>query len=71
MKCPYCNGEMQAGYLRNPRGVIAWTPAEEKANVLQNRVKDYQIALGTHTALNGTTVQTAHCPDCEIFLIAK
>ena len=62
---------MQDGYLRNPRGVIAWTPEGEKANVLQSKAKDYQIDLGTHTAMGGTTVETAHCPACEIFLIKK
>lgn len=62
---------MREGYLRNPRGVIAWTPAEEKANCLQSRAKAYQIALGTHAALTGTTVKTAYCPACGIFLIAN
>lgn len=69
MQCPKCGKEMEKGYLRNPRGVIAWTPDGEKANVLQSRVKENQVELGTHTGLGVTTVAASYCPDCALVLI--
>lgn len=69
MKCPYCQREMTEGYLRNPRGVIAWTPMGMKANVLQSKAKDYQVKLGEMTPTGVTTVPTYYCKDCGIFLM--
>lgn len=71
MRCAYCGNEMEQGYVKNPRGVIAWTPAGERANVLQSRAKEYQIPLGTTTKLGATTVETMYCPECGIFIMKK
>lgn len=71
MKCPVCGKEMSEGFIKNPRGVIAWTPKEKKTNILQSKVKDYQIKLGISEGMGVTIVDTNYCEDCGMFIIQK
>lgn len=71
MQCAICKNELKEGFLKNPRGVIAWTPKGEKANVLQSRVKDNQVRLGQSRGLGVNIVECNYCEECEMFFIKK
>lgn len=71
MECPICKKELEEGFIKNPRGVIAWTPKGEKANVLQSKIKDNQIRLGESQGLGVNTVECNYCEECGMFFIKK
>ena len=71
MKCAICKNELREGFIKNPRGVIAWTEKGDKANILQGKIKDDQIRLGESQGLGVNIVTCNYCEECEMFFIKK
>ena len=67
MKCPYCEKEMELGYIQSPNGVV-WTPKKhliESFAVLDGN----GISLANGAAINAGTVYAYKCSKCQKVVI--
>ncbi len=60
MRCPYCNEEMQQGYLQTGQR-IAWTKKIHKISLLP---KDGEVLFANNT-IRGTSFQAYICKGCK------
>ena len=68
MKCPYCNKEMESGYVQCRDG-LHWTPKKQKVAVLSGMGKG-AIAIGNENGYMANSFATAfHCDDCKTVII--
>lgn len=68
MKCPYCDKEMQLGYIQCRDG-LHWTPKKQKAAALSGMGKG-AIAIGNENGYMANSYATAfHCDDCKTVII--
>lgn len=66
MICPYCNEEMEKGYV-NQTSVflpLEWYPAKREGGILISNKRNIKLA----TAKNGSLVMH-HCAPCRKFVI--
>ena len=68
MKCPYCDKEMQSGYIQCRDGLY-WTPKKQKVAALSGIGKG-AIAIGNENGYMANSSATAfHCDDCKTVII--
>ncbi|MBR2412906.1 MAG: hypothetical protein IKB13_00205 [Clostridia bacterium] len=67
MNCPYCNNEMEIGYIQCRDGVH-WTPKKQLVAALSFLGKD-SISLANGAADNANTVFAYKCGACEKVII--
>ena len=67
MKCPYCQKEMELGYIQCRDGVI-WTSKKVFAAALSSLGKD-SLSLGNGAGRNNTVVYAHKCADCKKVII--
>ncbi len=67
MKCPYCNREMELGYIQCRDGVT-WTPKKQPVAALSFLGKD-NISLENGAADNSRTVYAYKCGECKKVVI--
>lgn len=61
MKCPYCNEEMEKGYIQSARPIF-WGEEKHKISFQPNRDKEFTISKGF---LTGCTVESYYCINCK------
>lgn len=66
MLCPYCNTEMQRGYIQCRDGVT-WTEKKYPIAALSSLAKGRSLANGA--ADNGRAVYAYHCAACRKVII--
>ena len=67
MKCPYCNKEMELGYILCRDGVT-WTPKKQLVAALSVLGKD-SVSLENGAADNSRTVYAYKCGACKKVVI--
>ncbi len=67
MKCPYCNKEMELGYIQCRDGVT-WTPKKQLVAALSVLGKD-SLQLTNGADDNFKTVYAFKCSDCKKVII--
>ncbi len=68
MKCPYCNKEMESGYVQCRHG-LHWTPKKQKVAALSGMGKG-AIAIGNDNGYMANSSAIAfHCKDCKMVII--
>lgn len=68
MNCPYCNKEMQSGYVQCRDGLY-WTPKKQKVAALSGMGKG-AIAIGNDKGYMANSYATAfHCENCKTVII--
>ena len=68
MKCPYCDNEMQKGYIQCRDGVY-WTPIKQWVSALSSMAKG-AIAIGTDDKLMPkSSAEAYHCETCKKVII--
>lgn len=68
MKCPYCNNEMQQGYVQCRDGVY-WTPKKQWVSTLSSLAKG-AVALGSNDKFMEKSKATAfNCDKCKNVII--
>ena len=68
MKCPYCNNEMQKGYVQCRDGVT-WTPKKQLVASLAS-LSAGAIRIGKDSGLSPNSVAEAyHCEACKKVII--
>ena len=66
MICPYCEEEMQKGWIEQERFGLRWTPCE-KRGFLESLLEPHDIRL---TSLShGGRLIVYHCEKCRKFII--
>ena len=66
MICPYCENEMQKGWIDQDRMGLSWTPDEERG-FLKSLLEPHDIRL-TSLAYGGRLI-VYHCEACKKFII--
>lgn len=68
MKCPYCNNEMQQGYVQCRDG-LTWTPKKQRVAALSS-FGEGAIPIGKHNGLVGNSIAVAYnCEQCKKVII--
>lgn len=67
MKCPYCDKEMELGYIQCRDG-ITWTPKRQLVASLSFLGRD-SISLAKGAADNSSAVYAHKCNDCKKVII--
>ena len=67
MKCPYCNNDMELGYIQCRDGVT-WTPKKQFAAALSSLAKN-SVSLENGAADNSRTVYAYKCAECRKVII--
>lgn len=67
MKCPYCNKDMESGYIQCRDGVT-WTPKKQPVAALSFFGKD-SVSLANGAAENSRTVYAYKCGECKKVII--
>ena len=67
MKCPYCDREMELGYIQCRDGVT-WTPKKQLVAALSFLGKN-SISLANDAAENSKTVYAHKCSSCQKVII--
>ena len=66
MICPYCNGEMELGYIDQTRILIPliWYPVNREQGFFKSTKKDIKL-----TSAIGGAAPTYYCEKCRKFII--
>lgn len=67
MRCPYCNNEMDLGFIQCRDGVT-WTPKKQLVTALSILGKG-SISLKIGAAGNSSTVYAHRCKECRKVII--
>lgn len=67
MKCPYCNHEMELGYIQCRDGVT-WTPKRQPIAALSILGKD-SLSLANGATDNARAVYAHKCSNCKKVII--
>ena len=71
MKCPYCQKEMQLGYIPSSKQPVQWIPKDEKPAPIAFMLAEKGIPLFGKFAWRFGGIYTAeayHCDKCNIVL---
>ena len=66
MKCPYCNKEMELGFIQSNREIV-WFHERHKVSLLSYEEED--VVLSETDFLRGSTVISHLCRSCEKVII--
>ena len=69
MKCPYCNDDMEFGYIKAAGEKLSWTPENEKRPMTRWGISKNGIELGAYSFFSGSCVNAAYCPACKKVII--
>ncbi|SHE33593.1 hypothetical protein SAMN02745249_00236 [Atopostipes suicloacalis DSM 15692] len=64
MKCPYCEEEMDKGFVQSARNIF-WSTEEKKLVFAPGKSDDIPIASG----FNGATKESYFCKNCKKIII--
>ena len=67
MKCPYCDKEMELGYIQCRDG-ITWTPKKQLISALSFLGKD-SLSISNGASDNSKIVYAYRCKDCKKIII--
>ncbi len=65
MQCPYCDGEMQRGYIKCERPFV-WSPNKKIHLINIKRKEDIQLSQGFW---DGCYVEAYVCPACKKMIL--
>ena len=68
MKCPYCNNEMQKGYIQCRDG-LHWTPKKQKIAALSGLGTGAVLFGNEESFVPNTTALAYHCESCKKIII--
>lgn len=71
MKCPYCEREMQKGYIPTDNIPVQWIPENARQNLLKIKyAKNCKKLISDHTAF-GFHAIADYCENCGIILLQE
>ena len=66
MKCPYCNKDMEKGYIKSGQRVL-WSRDKEIGMATEDDIKLYKNSF-VNMMFNGNTADSFYCPECKIII---
>lgn len=67
MKCPYCNNEMESGYIGQSKLFVPITWVSD--NVKEDAILPIHKTINLTSTLKGGTITTYYCENCKKFII--
>lgn len=67
MKCPYCNAEMESGYIGQSELFVPITWVSD--NVKEDAILPVHKTIKLTAMLKGGRIATHHCENCKKFII--
>ena len=67
MKCPYCEKEMQKGFIFNARDSLRWYPGETETGGMWME-KEGSVMLARVRWVSGADAESWYCPDCRMVI---
>lgn len=71
MKCPYCQKEMQLGYIPNGGQLVQWIPNGERASFLSFSIAEQGVPLINQfkpLKANGYKAEAHYCSNCKVII---
>ena len=71
MKCPYCQEEMQRGYIPNGGQPVQWIPNGERPSVLSFSIAEQGVPLINQfkpLKANGYKAEAHYCSNCKVII---
>ena len=71
MKCPYCQEEMQLGYIPNGGQPVQWIPNGERPSVLSFSIAEQGVPLINQfkpLKTNGYKAEANYCSNCKVII---
>ena len=71
MKCPYCQEEMQLGYIPNGGQPVQWIPNGERPSVLFFSIAEQGVPLINQfkpLKANGYKAEAHYCSNCKVII---
>lgn len=71
MKCPYCQEEMQSGYIHNSNQPVQWIPEGKKPSGFSFTVSDDGVTLSNEFKpfkANGYRAKAYYCNKCHLVI---
>ena len=71
MKCPYCQEEMQLGYIPNGGQPVQWIPNGERPSVLSFSIAEQGVPLINQfkpLKANGYKAEAHYCSNCKVII---
>ena len=71
MRCPYCQEEMQSGYIPNGEQPVQWIPNGEKPSRISFSIAEKGIVLINQfkpLQANGYKAEAYYCAKCKIVI---
>lgn len=68
MLCPYCNREMEKGYIQSRDG-LHWTPKRQIVSALSGLGKGAVLIGNNNSFVPNTTAVAYHCEECKCVII--
>ncbi|RBP61068.1 hypothetical protein DES36_11567 [Alkalibaculum bacchi] len=65
MKCPYCNVEMESGFLQSNSGIF-WSPRKHQVFITPTHEDEILLANGF---LKGSAVSASCCRNCQKIIL--
>lgn len=66
MNCPYCNNEMEKGYIQSSKEVYYTTKPTKFALLASAKIEDINLTKGIFAPV---TIESFNCPVCKKILI--
>ena len=61
MKCPYCNQEMEAGFLTSDARCIAWRRERHEPGLVSRNDRNSGVQFSQERRLGAAVVENAYC----------
>ena len=71
MKSPYCQKEMQLGYIPNGSQPMQWIPDDERPSIFSFSIAEQGVPLVNQfqpIKMNGYKAEAHDCPDCKVIV---
>lgn len=69
MICPFCQKEMEKGYIYTGKDPIVWTPEKIEPSALIHHQKQGEVVLLKRNLLKRMRMIVYRCPHCQIDII--
>lgn len=71
MRCPYCQKEMQRGFIPNGSQPVQWIPDGERPSAFSFSIAEHGVPLNNRFKLlkaNGYKAEAHYCSDCKVII---
>lgn len=71
MKCPYCEKEMQSGYVPTDNTPAQWIPDGKRQSLLKTAYAKDCRKIASENSMFGIRAKAYYCDVCGVFLLKE